>query len=237
MTVDNILTMARDIISVDTNQLDDTQAVRYLNIAYHDIETKIISELWEDFFWDSFTATTVADQNEYALPIPDSTTVWLNKIDRVELKYTSTDTYKTLIKKDSISNYTEYSDSYYQNNQSIQNAFYDVRDWSIFVYPKPSEGIASGLVVYWPSTLIDLVSWGAETTIFPKNQELRAFHHVLAYWVAKFGNFQKNDINKKNDINAEYENGVQRIIKFLNDRVNLPMEMSPIEVRNYNLMI
>lgn len=236
MTVNNIIEMARDLINVDSNQLTDTQAVRYLNIAYHDIETQIVSQLWEDFFWDSFTADTVQNQNEYKLPIPDATTSWLNKIDRVEVKYLSTDTYKTLSRTDSISNYTQMSSEWYKNNQSTASAFFDVKDWSIFIYPKPSEAVTGWLVLSWPITLIDLVLWWAETTIFPKNQEIRAFHYVLAFGIAKFGEFQNSQINKKNDLDAEYDKWVRKILAALNDRVNLPMETDPSNVRDYNLM-
>ena len=160
MTVDNIIELARKMTYTDNVQVTDADALIYLNAVYHDIENRIVTEVDEDYFWDKFTisGSTVAGQNEYTIPQSTSTQRGLNKVERVEFKYKTTDTYTKLMKSDSISNYTEYSDEYWQNNTRTQDAFFDVRDGSVFVYPKPSEAVPAGLILYGTGTLIDLVT-------------------------------------------------------------------------------
>jgi len=236
MNVDWILDLARDMTYTDDVQITPAKGLMYLNAVYHDIENRIVSDVDEDFFWDSFTldGDTVVDQNEYEIPKGSATARWISKLDRVEFKYSSTDTYKKLLKSDSINNFQEYSDEYWQNNTTTWNAFVDIRDGSVFIYPKTTEAVTGGLVMYGTYNLIDLV-WGwAETTIFPTNQELRGFHDVLAIGVTKYINKHKGDLNAKNDSVAEYEREVERMLSSIRDRMRLPYE--PVEPSNYNLM-
>lgn len=54
----------------DDVQITAAKGLIYLNAVYHDIENRIVSDVDEDFFWDSFTldGDTVVDQNEYEIP-------------------------------------------------------------------------------------------------------------------------------------------------------------------------
>ncbi len=230
MEVNSLFTLARSITGTDENQLTDDNALIYLNASYHYVANRIISRVWESFFWNEFTWDTVAGQNEYSLPAWSATTQWLKAISRLEVKYKNTDSYKKLINKDTISNFTDFSDAYYQDNST--QFFFDVRDGSYFLYPTPTESITGGILISWPCTLVDLAIWGAETTIFPRNKDLRDYHYILAYGIARFWYFEKLDTNRKNDINAEFENGINMMLETIENRSDSILQIDNIRIRN-----
>jgi len=223
MSVTSLISLARTLTNTNSTQISDAQALEYLNIVYKDMQWRIISEVDDQYFWDSFTTDTVAGQNEYVLPIADSTTLWIKRVTRAECKYQSTDTYKKLLSADTISNYHN-PDQYIRDNNSTSSPFYDVRDNSIFIYPEPDESITDWLVVYGTITLIDLVSAWAESTIFPINPELRDYHSILSIWMKQYIYSQLRLDNEKNDAINEYETKVAWMIRALRDRTNINME-------------
>jgi hypothetical protein len=68
MNAQDLVNRTRRLWYIDNSQYTDTQAIEDLNIIYHDIENTIITEIWEDFFWDYFISDTVIWQSEYSLP-------------------------------------------------------------------------------------------------------------------------------------------------------------------------
>ena len=219
MQVNDIIALARTLTQTTTTQVGATQWLQFLNIVYRGLANRIVAEVDEGFFWDTFTTDTVVDQNEYPLPIPTSTATWIKKVTRVEVKYLSADSYKTLINADTIQNYDK-SDVYTQENQSTQTPFFDLRDGSIFIYPKPTEAITGGLKVSGITTVIDLLAWWAETSVFPRNQDLRDFHHILAIWMKQYIYAFKWKENAKNDAINEFELEANKMIAYLQNRIN-----------------
>lgn len=222
MDVNSIITLSRTLTHTDINQISDTQALEYLNIIYKKMSSAIIMKIDEDYFWDEFITSTVANQSEYVLPIASSTTPWFKKILRVELKYRATDSVRKLVSSDTIANYSQTVDQLVSSaNQN--NAFYDLKDGSIFVYPEPTETVASGLVIGVVTTLADLVSGWSETTIFPDNSELRDYHDILAIWMKQFIFSQQGLTNEKNDAINEFNNGLNELLDTLKDRYFNPV--------------
>lgn len=109
MTVDNIITLLRDQSSTTTTNVDATTIARYVNIAYHNIENEICDRVNEDYFRDIFTTDLVADQNEYVLQANTSSVVGVKKINRVEIKRDTDDSYMELLRADAIQNYNRSS--------------------------------------------------------------------------------------------------------------------------------
>jgi len=192
-----------------------------MNIAYHDLENAIVDRVGEDYFWDIFTTDTVVDQNEYTHPVNSATVEWIKKIQRAEVKWSATDDYHTLLRLDTIKNY-DYSDWYLQAYMEEWNGLWEVREWSIFIYPKPSEAVSSGLKMHAIVSLIDLVSWGAETTIFPWSSELRQYHHLVSLWaIPRVERYR--DSSLQNQIQWSmlvYESEKNKMIKALNARTD-----------------
>ena len=223
MNASDIITLARDLTQSTSNQLSDAQAVKFANIVYHDIESRIVWDVGEDYFWESFVADTVVWQNEY--PLPESTSIQrgIKKVKSVEVKYSSNDSYNTLVESDTISNF-DTSEWYLKDNQSIAGAFYDVRDGSVFLYPKTTEVVSGGYKVSWPATLIDLTSITSETDIFPNASEMRQFHYIIAIGMKQYINSFKWKDNLVPSNIQEYELKVSNMIEYLNNRSNSSVE-------------
>ena len=217
MQVDNIITLSRTLTHTDSDQISDSQALDYLNIVYKKIASEIVMKIDEDYFWDIFETDTVANQNEYVLPLANNLTAWFKKITRVELKYSATDSARTLVSSDTIANYKDTVDRL-DNDISTANAFYDIKDGSIFIYPAPKQAVTDWLVINAITTLVDLVSWGSESSIYPNNSELREYHDVLAVWMKQYIFSQQWLINEKNDAINEYRLVLDQLLDTLKDR-------------------
>lgn len=225
MTVDNLITFIRDQSSTVASNVDATEIVRYLNIAYHNVENAISDRVDEDYFWDIFTADTVADQNEYTLPVHDATTQGIKKINRVEIKRDSTDDYHSLIRSDTIANYNtnkQYSDWYLQAQVGSGRGFWEFRDGSIFVYPVPENAVTDGLKIHAIKNLIDLVSGGAESTIFPRHSELRQYHYIVWLWAIPYVISHRYESDPNMVVSAEnrYRAELEKMIDELNSKSN-----------------
>ena len=222
MDVNGIMDMSRTLTHSNDTQVPNATAIDYLNIVYSKVASRIISEIDEDFFWDEFLTDSVASQNEYVMAIPTATTVWMKKIQRVEIKWASNDSYKSLVNSDTISNYND-STGDLNANLGISNAFYEVKDGSVFVYPNTTEVITDAVKIQATVTLIDLVIWWTATTIFPNSQDLREYHYLLATWMKQFIYGNKWLINEKNDSINEFETELNRVINSLKDRLTWPV--------------
>lgn len=233
MTVDNIITLARDLTWASSSNIDATQIARYLNIVYHDMENAIVDSVDEDYFWDTFTTDTVADQQEYTLQGWDATTEGIKKILRVEVKYASTDTYRALYDFRTL-NWYGYSDDYLQANMSHTDGWYEYRENSIFLYPVPDNAVTDWLVVYAVKDMIDLVAWGAESTVYPDHPELRQYHHIIALWMARYMSIHRDDSDtgKANYYRDLYEAEKVKMITYINGKYANPIEWS-LPAREY----
>lgn len=181
MTPAEMITMVRDQTGTTTTNLSDAKAYQYLNIVYHDVENTIVNWVAENFFRELFTADTVADQSEYTLQSHTATQEWMKKIDRVEVKRNTSDDYHQLINVDALNNRKKWYD-YVVANQSQVNAFFEYKDWSIFIYPAPENSVTNWLKIHAITDLIDLTSGDAESDVFPWHTSLRQFHDVLVLW-------------------------------------------------------
>lgn len=208
MDVAELITFTRDQAGVSSWQVSDTEILRYLNIVRHDLEWWFRSEIDPEFRWETFTANLVADQYEYTLQAATSTQQWVIGIRRVEVKRDDSNTYLDLVRKWTLDDQSA-STGYVSENLSTAEGFYDAKDGSLFIFPTPTETVASGLKIHAIVTLIDLVGWGAESTIFPKHTELRNYHYVVGLWAQEYILRQRN-VKEKGlylDAKTNYENG------------------------------
>lgn len=218
MTVDKLISLARTLTHTNSSQVTGIQALEFINIIYHKVAWAIISRVDEDFFWDTFTADTVANQNEYVMPLASATVAWMDKINRVEVKWASTDTYTTIVWADTLDSYKQRSDAKLQTDISTQDAWFDLRDGSLFLYPKPTNSITGGIKINWIVTLIDLLTGWAENTIFPNNSDLRDYHDVLAIWMKQYIFSLQGLSSEKNDSIQEFQLKLDELISHLKNR-------------------
>lgn len=221
MNVTEILTFGCMNAGTTLAQVWATNALIFANITYHELEECIRNDIAEDYFYDYFTTSLVSWQNEYVFAEQSATLVGINKIVSVGVKYSANDTeYKTIypFSMGSFSN----TDEYLQANQSSSTPIYTVKDNSIFIYPSPTENVTNGLRVHASVNLIDLLSWGAESTVkFPRN-----FHFVIGLWMKRYiNNYRSLDgtgISQNGD--KDYELGKQRLIEYLKNRTITPID-------------
>lgn len=221
MTVNEILDFWTRNAWTTLSQVWTSTALIYANIAYHELEECIRNDVNEDYFYDYFTTDFVASQNEYVLEEQSWTAIGINKILSVWAKYTSSAT--------TFSPVTAYwtgslfdTEEYLQANQSGASPFYTVKDNSLFIYPYPLETVSNWLRVHASINLIDLVSWGAESTVkFPRN-----FHFVIGLGMKRYiNNYRSLDgtwISQNGD--KDFELWKQRLIEYLKNRTLTPME-------------
>jgi len=223
MTVQNIIDLARTLTHTTASQVTDEQALVYLNIAYHDLENSITTDINEDFFWDIFTTDTIANQNEYVLPVASATTNGVRKITSWEIKWTEDDINYSKITSDSTSNYSNGLD-YLKENIDRQKAFYELKEWSLFIYPEPDTTITNWLKLEAIVALKDLTLSDTEADIFPNQSTIRQFHHVLAIWMKPYIYSSQREFQEKDNASQEYGIEKQKVLKYLEDRNNTPVE-------------
>lgn len=223
MLVDNIIALARLQTHTDSNQISDANALIYLNIVYQDFASRIIREVDEDYFWDIFTTSSVLDQNEYTFATATATAAGMKKIQRIQIKWAATDDFTSLIDSDTLANYPTTTDRL-DSQLSKDKGFYDIKDGSYFIYPAPGEAVTNGIEVQATSTLIDLIAWGSENTVYPRNSELRDYHHILATGMKQYIYWEQGLTNDKNDSINEYIQKVDEIVNQIKDRHYNPVE-------------
>lgn len=217
MTIDNILALGRDLTHTTVAQISATLWLSFLNIVYHDLENAIITKINEDYFWDEFTTDTVADQNEYVLSASSATDTWIRKITYCDLKWSATDNNYSRIEQNTTSNRRRALD-FQRDNTTQAWGYFELREWSLFIYPTPTEAVTNWLKVWAVKTLIDLV-WGwAETLVFPNQTELRQFHHALAIGMKQYIYSYQREFGEKDNAIVEWENEKRKVLDFLSDR-------------------
>ena len=63
-----IFTMARELSNTNSTDFSDTRLLPFLNQVKNDLFSYLITWINEDFNWDLWTTTSVANQSEYILP-------------------------------------------------------------------------------------------------------------------------------------------------------------------------
>lgn len=235
-TVNELISLSQFFAWVTSAQVSDVVALKCLNLAYHDIEEVIRNEIDEDYFYDYFTTDTKLNQSEYnfASIDPTSTVPWILKIISVGIKFRTSDTdYRVVYPfgSGSLSNTPEYL----SRNQSQWSPFYIYKDSSVFIYPAPDNNgntsltdgntvIAWGLRVHASVSLIDLIAWGAETTVkIPRNH-----HKAIAQKAVTYINNHRSLGGTSIALDAvrEANTAIQWVIDNLRDRTLSPMEQA-----------
>jgi len=221
MDVNSIIGLARTLTHTDDEQVTDTNAMLYANIVYHDIANAIM-EIDEDFFWDIFTTTPIVWQNEYTFAVWSATTRWMKKIERIQIKWADTDSFQTLVNSDTLANYPT-TTGRLDTQLGTDEWFFDIKDGSYFIYPAPTEAVTDWLQVQATTTLIDLVLWGAENTVFPRNSDLRDYHQVISIGMKQYIYSQQGLTNDKNDSINEYNQKKEEMLDTIRDRFFNPV--------------
>lgn len=217
MDISTIKDRARRLANVDSTQWSDTEIMEDMNVVYNDLFETIINRVWEDFFTATYKTDTVIWQSGYDLQTATASVEWHKKIKRVEIKYSSDDTYYTKL--------IEYNENmldmpleYYESNTSTIDAFYIIKWNKIHIYPTPTEEILNWVQIEFAPTPIDLILWGAEATVLIPRQ----FHSLISIGMLQYIYQHLWKINEKNDIIVQYERMKDEMVRELSDRATAP---------------
>lgn len=204
-----------------TNSADYTtsQASEDLNLRYQDLIDRITNVTKGDYFWDLWETDTVVNQSEYVVEklgiSPDDLDI--KKINKVFVKYQSTDTYYTrlnYVNPNSLENHPDY----YKANQPEIAPFFYIQDNSIFIYPAPEEVVTNGLQIFCIHKPADITTSTSEDDI-----ELPAqFHRILVLGMVADVYYSQGKINEANDAENKYEDAIRDMEAFMKARYNQP---------------
>lgn len=235
MTVADILLQAREMWgALQTNPITDAMLLKWLQEPYHELENAIVTEVNEDYFFDILRTNLIADQNEYTLQPSTAVSTGVKKIISVEVKRNTNDSYRSLppMQKD-------YDQDAALDQLEVETqlpGFYDIKDSSIFLYPKPTatimwgSTITNGLQMQAIVNMIDLTLAGVEADIYPWHTELRQYHHLLPIWLAHKIYIYKKMWTEAREVRALFLEQKQIMIDNLSDR-----DIGPIEVQRPDL--
>lgn len=207
-TWQQIIDRARRLGYVDSYQYLDADAELDMNIVQEEIASAIITEIWEDFFWEIFFTDLIDWQNEYNLPSNS------NKL--LSLSYLPNSTTTVYRKLDTKYPYELPNDiSYYETSW---DEFYYIADGSIFIYPKPTDNITDWLKLYWIKNLNTISKTSTESEIL--NWKIPAkYHHIISLWMLEFIYRWQWNLQYAWEARNRYLSERSKLIEFLWDRV------------------
>lgn len=219
MDAASIFTMAREMawdVSATNPKFTDAALLKYANLVRHEIENAIISRVDEDFFYRKFTVDTVANQSEYSFQTSTALQIGMKKILSCGIKYTSEDTYFKNIKPSNTVSKIDYIDNL-AANQSYSDAFFTLKNSSLFIYPAPTEAVTNWLTVEAIVTLLDIAADSIESLIFP-NSELRDYHYIIALGIVPYIHRILKQYNDVQVAKNEYLQAIEKMITEVGER-------------------
>ena len=146
MDVSTIITLSRNQTNTPAGQISDADYLRYLNITYKDIFSRL-SVNSKKYTRQSYTTDIVAWQSEYVIPQPSDTQTWLKLVLDCFYKHENKDK--------RIPIYDASINTDYEINKN-DAPYWVLRDGSIFIYPTPTTSIANWLRLEWKYIPLDL---------------------------------------------------------------------------------
>lgn len=182
MTVQEIINLALSRAHTKEAQIGSANALIFFNVARKKAGSAIIQHVDENYFYSTFSIDAVADQanGEYTLPEADYNSEGIVKIDRVEMKGYSTDTYFIPVNEIKL-NELAYDWAWYLANQPKSEPIYYLTSLGIRIAPQfDADDITAEdndqIRLHGVKKLIDLAADAASSDIlFPDN-----IHYVIA---------------------------------------------------------
>lgn len=211
-----IIAKARRQTHSNSVSYTDSDAILDLNNRYQTIIWRIQTEVDEWHFWTWVTDTTTSGQSEYNIS-EMSTWLKINQIDKISIKFFSTDTNFTPLTRVDFNtldlDLATYSDWAW-------TPFYFVKDNSVFVYPTPSQTVAGGVkayVIYQPDD-VTTSSTEDDLAIAPRFHQYLVDGMCAEYWYAN------GNENKGQFYDAKFDKWVNAMISAMKNRAQEPVE-------------
>jgi len=205
----------------DTVQLTDTNALVLFNKIYRENINLIKTKVKEYHFYNYWYTDTVIWQSEYTLPVRDDVN-WKSgctKLIWVSVKNSSTDIDFTKLRPENHSNLDRDID-YYNNNTNPADWFFTLEDNSYFIKPAPTQVITWWIRVYWIADPANLTLNSTEAEVLIPLE----YQDIIPLWMVYLYYKTRNLIWEKNDALNEYIAYQNKMINWLSDRIEVPLE-------------
>ena len=206
------------------------QAVEDLNLVYQDLVDRIVCISKWDYFWDTWVTDTVINQSEYLAEklgiAPDDLDI--KKINKVFIKYSSTDTEFTRALYQNPWVLQEHPD-YYKTNWSKTSPFFYIQDNSFFIYPAPTEALTWGIEIFVIHKPADI-----DETTTEENIEIPAqFHKIMADGLKMYIYQSQWKLNEAQVAEQDYEKGIANMVAFIKQRYNQPKKKTISDLNSF----
>ena len=195
MDVSTIIWLSRKQTWTTTWQISDADYLKYLNIVYKEIFSRL-SVASKKYTWQTYTTDVVAWQSEYIIPEATEDQTWIKLVLDVFLNNEKIKIYDSNI-EDNI---------YNEKWQSVP--YWILRDWSIFLYPAPTESKTAWLRVEWKYIPMDLAL--SDTDVYIKLPA--EYHNVLVKWLNSLVFGEKQIFDKQQLWENYYLTAIQGIL-------------------------
>lgn len=190
----------------------DTVLAEYLDISHKKIYKKI-ANLDKNYFWQRRTSNIVANQDEYTLMLPSWGVFWQWSIEKIWIKYKTTDTYYTnviLRTWDEL----EYDASVYAKEQPEESPFAIISDKSIFIFPTPKTNIAWGLKLEGSRKPYTIDATSPESAFLCPTE----YHHVIVLWALPFAIRERSQEGETNNATNDYDKELKEMLYDISSR-------------------
>jgi hypothetical protein len=195
MDVSTIIWLSRKQTSTTTWQISDADYLKYLNIVYKEIFSRL-SVASKKYTWQTYTTDVVAWQSEYIIPEATDEQTWIKLVLDVFLDGEKIKVYDTNI------------DSNVYNKKHQLQSYWILRDWSIFLYPAPTHSIEWWLRVEWKYIPMDLLL--TDTDVYIKLPA--EYHNVLVKWLNSLVFGEKQIFDKQQLWENYYLTAIQQMM-------------------------
>lgn len=195
MDVSTIIALSRKQTSTTTGQISDADYLKYLNIIYKEIFSRL-SVNSKKYTWQVFNTSVVAWQSEYILPQPSSDDTWIKLVLKAFLDWEEIKLYDT---------------SLYDSKQEVENPkwnekpYWILRDGSIFLIPVPKKD--GELYIEWKYIPLDL-------TLANTSDEIKLapeYHNILVKWLNSLVFGEKQIFDKQQLWEWNYNQAIQQM--------------------------
>lgn len=221
MDVAKLISLSRRITNTSSWQITDANYLDYVNIIYQDIFARLANKE-EKYTRNEFKTDVVINQNEYILPAFSAwTSTGLKKVLVVYLYDTEDAEYKKLGMYDE-RGLTIYPSEY----DNTDKPFYIKQDWSIFIYPTPTENITDWIKIVWTYIPLDLTTSSTETDI----KLPREYHNIMLYGINMYVFMEKQLFDKSELNEVKYSNKLAQMLDDNKDDMESGYEQNTSEV-------
>lgn len=215
MNVADIQALALSNTHTKSNQVNDSDMLRWFNIIRKDLAKTIMKDVSENYFFEIWEIDAEDNTNdnrangEYLFPEASSTKVGLRKLLNLAIKGRSTDSYHTPATEVDVSQLQK-DWKYYMKNQPKEEPIYFMGDRSFFIAPefKPEDlpDSPSGnkqIKAYGVASVADLAADATEDKILIPDD----YHDLIALgmeqYIFKYRGKKDEAVNSMNEFEAK----------------------------------